>query len=79
MVLDCVHDHMEQCNCSTCIGSILFHVKKVGRDFVVLKVFGLLLEEYLLLFVYFVEEDNTQNRFDEHVLGPFFERKEFLD
>jgi hypothetical protein len=58
---------------SASIGSVLFHVEKIGGDFVVFKIFGLLLEEGFLLFVYFVQKDNTKNRFDEHVLGPLFE------
>ena len=79
VVLDCVHDNVKQGDGSASIGSVLFHVEKIGGDFVIFKIFGLLLEEGFLLFVYFVQKDNTKNRFDEHVLGPLFEWEKFLN
>ena len=79
VIFDCIHYDMKQCDSSAGIGSILFHVKKVGRDFVIFQVFGLLLKEGLLLFVYFVQEDNPQDGSDKHVLGPFLQREELLN
>ncbi len=79
VIFNCIHYNMKQCDSSTGIGSILFHVKKVGRDFVIFQVFGLLPEECLLLFVYFVQEDNTQDWSYKHVLGPFLQRKQLLN
>jgi hypothetical protein len=79
MVFKCIHDNVEQSDGTTCVFGVLFHVEEIWGEFVVLKIFGLLLVKGGLLFIDFVEKDNTQNWFDEHILGPFFERKEFLN
>jgi hypothetical protein len=78
MIFKCIHDNVEQGDGTTCIFGVLFHVEEIWGDFIFLKVFGLLLVKGSLLLIDFVEKDNTQYGFDEHILGPFFKRKEFL-
>ena len=59
MVFKCVHYHMKQSDCTACVFGVLSHVKQIRRYFVVLQVLSLLLKKGCLLFVDFVQKDDS--------------------